>query len=248
MNAVRYEVTNRRPFDSLDKNSPFFLTIDHRKWELGQVWYKSQPAGVNAIGDIMTLARKRFNLSGNVSNHTVRKTCIGRLLDSDIPDTYVAQHVGMKNTNSLKSYKTPGKKHKMKMSDILACQSGDADDTIPKSTPEASSSLSKQFAPSSTITRPEPILGPSQFPNQPLPAYCQSASLASMVSSAGTFTNLSGCTFNFNFGSVGGMLPENEQPKKNFSFGNVGALLQENDRNQKRRRVHFISSDESSQE
>ena len=54
-----------------------------------------------------------------MANHSVRKTGIGRLLDSDVPEVFVAQHSGMKNTDSLKSYKTAGVRHQIKMSNIL---------------------------------------------------------------------------------------------------------------------------------
>ena len=156
----------------------------------------------------MTVARKKFKLEGNVSNHTVRKTCIGRLLDAEIPENYVAQQVGMKNLDSLKSYKTPGAKHKLQISNVL--------DNRP-STPVASSG-NKQMVSSSTITKPESstmamgnnILQPSKFVNPP-------AQVQSSSSSAPSFSNLSGCTFNFNCGNVGGLLPQNNKPAEKTS-------------------------------
>ena len=64
--------------------------------------------------------RKRFKFRGKkVANHSVRKTGIGRMLDSDLPETYVAQQEGMKCSDSLKSYKAPGKKHKLHIPHIL---------------------------------------------------------------------------------------------------------------------------------
>ena len=69
----------------------------------------------------MTIARKQFGFMGEkVANHSVRKTGIGRLLDSNLPDIYVAQQVGMKNSDSLISYKAPNKEHRLQISDVLS--------------------------------------------------------------------------------------------------------------------------------
>ena len=77
--------------------------------------------GKNTIGQILTNARKRFGFTGKkVSNHTVRKTGLGRLLDADTPEVFVAQHAGMANTDSLKSYKSAGKIQISNMSRILS--------------------------------------------------------------------------------------------------------------------------------
>ena len=64
-------------------------------------------------------AKKKFSLQENVSNHSVRKAGISHLLDSDVPELYVAQHSGMKNTDSLGSYKVANKKNQIKMCKIL---------------------------------------------------------------------------------------------------------------------------------
>ena len=70
----------------------------------------------NTIGEILTLARKKFGFSGRkVANHSVRKTGIGRLLDSGVPELYVAQHSGTSSMDSLKSYKSANKKQQIDM-------------------------------------------------------------------------------------------------------------------------------------
>ena len=149
------------------------------------------------------------------------------------------------------------------MSNVLARNS--TDENTPKRVPQIASSSTitrpeiprsvsdELIVPSSDITAPKTstgnILQPSQFVNVPAQYQPSGQSVASMISSAGSFSNLNGCTFNFNFGPVGGMLPDTVQPRQNFNFGTVGGLLPENDNaSRKRRRVFFISSDESSQE
>ena len=61
-------------------------------------------------------------LSENVTNHYVRKTCISRLMDAEIPVNYVAQLSGHKNLKSLDSYKTASDDHQRKMSLLLSSE------------------------------------------------------------------------------------------------------------------------------
>ena len=59
-------------------------------------------------------------LPGNVTNHSVRKTCISRLMDDEVPINYLAQLNGHKNLKSLDSYKTASHEHQSKMSLVLS--------------------------------------------------------------------------------------------------------------------------------
>ena len=64
----------------------------------------------------MTRAAKNAGLPGNVTSHSVRKTCISRLMDAEVRFNYVAQLSGHKNLKSLDSYKTASDDHQRKMS------------------------------------------------------------------------------------------------------------------------------------
>ena len=55
-----------------------------------------------------------------VTNHSVRKTCISRLLDADVPENFVAQLSGHKSTESLQSYKSTSANHQKRMSLTLS--------------------------------------------------------------------------------------------------------------------------------
>ena len=69
----------------------------------------------------MTEARKKFSFSGKkVACHSVRKTGLSRLLDAEVPDVFVAQHAGMKSTESLSSYKAAGPAQMAKISNVLS--------------------------------------------------------------------------------------------------------------------------------
>ena len=78
------------------------------------------PLGKNEICKLMETAAQSAGLQGNFTNHTVRKTCISRLMDAEVSLNYVAQLSGHKNLKSLDSYKAVSADHKRKMSLILS--------------------------------------------------------------------------------------------------------------------------------
>ena len=75
--------------------------------------------GKNYLGKILSVAREKFKLQGKVANHSVRKTGISTLLENGVPELFVAQHSGMKSTDSLKSYKRASMAQQRTMSDVL---------------------------------------------------------------------------------------------------------------------------------
>ena len=74
----------------------------------------------NKIGKFLVKAARNAGLPGNLTNHSVCKTCISRLMDTDVPENYVAQLSGHKNLKSLDSYKTATDDHQRKMSLTLS--------------------------------------------------------------------------------------------------------------------------------
>ena len=67
-------------------------------------------------------AAKNAGLPENVINYSVRKTCISRLMDAEIPVYYVAQRSGHKDSKSLDSYKTASDDQQRKMSLLLSSE------------------------------------------------------------------------------------------------------------------------------
>ena len=84
------------------------------------MWYNRAPLGKNKIGEFFSKAAKNAGLPGNLTNHSVRKTCISRLMDAEAPVNYVAQLSGHKNLKSLDSYKTASDELQGKMSLVLS--------------------------------------------------------------------------------------------------------------------------------
>ena len=114
------EFLKRRPDPMKHPEAPFFLAVNHKRKPENPVWYQKAPLGKNEIGKFLSKAAKRAGIEGNITNHSVRKTCVSRLMDADIPTNYVAQLSGHKNLKSLDSYKTASRDHQRKMSNVLS--------------------------------------------------------------------------------------------------------------------------------
>ena len=96
------------------------MAVKHQRKATDAVWYKKSPLGKNEIGKLLTKAAQNAGFPGRVTNHSVRKTCISRLLDSDVPENYVAQLSGHRNLKSLDSYKSASIQHQRRMSLALS--------------------------------------------------------------------------------------------------------------------------------
>lgn len=190
---------HHRPQSAKEPDSSFFLGIEWKAARCHPIWYTSRPMGKNKISEILTVARKRFGFAGRkVSNHSVRKTGIGRLLDADIPEVFVAQHAGIKNTESLKNYKSAGEKHQVAMSNVLNEVSSS---TITKT---ASASRSLIGNASSAVASAETLV-------------LSQSSTSSVSKDSRLFAgaNFHDCTFNFHC-KYGGSDADPSPPKRRF--------------------------------
>jgi integrase len=97
-----------RPVEMNKPDLPFYSAVKHNCRANDQIWYEKSPLGKNEIGNFLSTAAKKANLQqgqvAKITNHSVRKTSISRLLDADIPENYVAQLSGHKSIDSLQSY------------------------------------------------------------------------------------------------------------------------------------------------
>jgi len=105
-------------------DSLFFSAVRHgSRRENSEIWYMKAPLGKNQIGKFLSAAADNAGIQrigAKVSNHSVRKTSISRLLDANTPENFVAQLSGYKNTQSLQSYKSASENHQRQMSYILS--------------------------------------------------------------------------------------------------------------------------------
>jgi len=101
-------------------DSPFYLAVKHQRKPNDNVWYMRSPLGKNEIGKFLSTPAKNAGLQGRVTKHSVRKTCISRLLDADVPDNFVAQVSGHRSLKSLDAYKSTSYEHHRRMSLALS--------------------------------------------------------------------------------------------------------------------------------
>ena len=112
----------------LEPDARFYLAINHRRTPNDKVWYLDRPLGKNKIGkfrkDAFAAAKLDDTNKKKVSNHSVRKTSVGRLLEADVQPNFVAQLSGHKNLKSLDSYHSASLKRQREMSAILSREPG----------------------------------------------------------------------------------------------------------------------------
>ncbi|CAH3176787.1 unnamed protein product, partial [Porites evermanni] len=124
---------SHRPEAMLEPDAPFYLAINHRRkpnelifnivhYSNDKVWYLDRPLGKKEIGKFLKdafAAAKLDDTNKKVSNHSVRKTSVGRLLEADVQPNFVAQLSGHKNLKSLNSHHSASLKRQLEMSAIL---------------------------------------------------------------------------------------------------------------------------------
>ena len=98
------EFARRRPAEMMGEDSPFYLAINHRRRAEDAVWYARVPLGKNTLGNMLKIACQRAGIAGQKTNHSARKTCVKRALETGCPREFVAQLTGHKNVNSLENY------------------------------------------------------------------------------------------------------------------------------------------------
>ena len=88
-----------------------------------------------------------------IANHSVRKTSIGRLLDKNVPESFVIQLSGHKRIESLSSYKAPSFSHQRDMSKRLS-HSTTLTQPEKEQTSPITSSMKQTTATTTLVTRP----------------------------------------------------------------------------------------------
>ena len=157
---------SHRPEAMLEPDAPFYLAINHRRKPNDKVWYLDRPLGKNEIGkflkDAFAAAKLDDTNKKKVSNHSVRKTSVGRLLEADVQPNFVAQLSGHKNLKSLDSYHSASLKRQREMSAILNREPGtsaqsEENQVVPplqhsKMSSQSNKSSLRQFLPERILT------------------------------------------------------------------------------------------------
>ena len=96
------EYMKRRPVEACNPDSRFFLTPIPLERVKGGKWFYTSPLGKNQIGKMLQgalVGHLKAQIQGScskISNHSVRKTGICRLLQNDVYPLHVSQLTGHK--------------------------------------------------------------------------------------------------------------------------------------------------------
>ncbi|XP_028401230.1 uncharacterized protein KIAA1958-like [Dendronephthya gigantea] len=104
--ALFREYVSRRPL-SLQQTGPFYLSVKTNRRPDDHIWYKVQPMGVNKIDSMMKniVFGTSLECSGKkFSNHSARKTVVGKLKKANLERSDIAKVTGHRNIQSLDDY------------------------------------------------------------------------------------------------------------------------------------------------
>lgn len=200
---------SHRPEEMNQPDSPFFLAVRHgSRREKSKIWYMKAPLGKNQIGKFLSSAAENAGIQrtgAKVSNHSVRKTSISRLLDANTPENFVAQLSGHKNTQSLQSYKSASEQHQRQMSHILSRTQEAANQSLPDSNSveflaNETSTITGQSMKSVQQVTTTHSLAVTQASNQLIPVTPDANSRA--VFAGANISSISGCQFQIFNGPV----------------------------------------------
>ncbi|XP_028407819.1 uncharacterized protein KIAA1958-like [Dendronephthya gigantea] len=104
--ALFREYVSRSPL-SLQQTGPFYLSVKTSRRPDDHIWYKVQPMGVNKIDSMMKniVFGTSLECSGKkFSNHSARKTVVGKLKKANLERSDIAKVTGHRNIQSLDDY------------------------------------------------------------------------------------------------------------------------------------------------
>ncbi len=108
-----------RPACMLDKDSPFYLQINHSK-DPKATWFKAQAVGHNPLGKMMKTMVSEIGIQNKrYTNHSLRKTGITELVDAGFDPVSVSSFSGHKNPASISHYAQITKKRRRDMQSVL---------------------------------------------------------------------------------------------------------------------------------
>ena len=130
-----------------------------------EVGYMNVPMSYNSVGKIMVLVKRHAGLLGEVKGHSIRKTCITKLMHKGVAPVIIAQLSGHKDLNSLNSYGTASEAQQRDMSDMLQGVEGPPR-SLGASTHHASTSHAPSSAAGSAAQLAQVVPGPETFQQQ----------------------------------------------------------------------------------
>ena len=95
--------------------SSFYFAIKYQQNPDDSIWGKKSPLGKNEVVKLLLKSAQNNSLQERLTNCSVRKTLIPRLLDSDVPVNCAVQPSGHQNVKSRDLYKLACIEHQRTM-------------------------------------------------------------------------------------------------------------------------------------
>ena len=204
-----------RPKEAMEKNSPFFLSVNHLRKD-GSAWYKKSAMGESYLGKILKTMCQKAGVTGKKTNHSIRKTMCTNLIQAGVSPLLVQQLSGHENLQSLNNYGTASKSQQKMMCQILQNPKEGTQIALPGNGPAISAPPPPVSGHASQqLVIPSGIKRSQTYPN-PTVQWSTMSHASSTTATAGPFSNavIHGGTFNVNIQVHGNHSPEPEVKRK----------------------------------
>ncbi|XP_041862003.1 uncharacterized protein LOC121652924 isoform X2 [Melanotaenia boesemani] len=98
----------------------FYLHPKRSITTASDVWYSREPMGVHYLGDMLKRISEEVGLSRIYTNHSLRRTAVGRLSDAGLETRQIRSVTGRRCESSLQAYRAPSVQEKQEWSNILS--------------------------------------------------------------------------------------------------------------------------------
>lgn len=99
----------------------------------GNVWYKDQPLGENAIGNVIKNVFEEADIGGHFTNHSLRRTKVTRLFQAGIDKESVKTQTGHRSDAGVMAYREVSVSEKKVFQNIIEKSSANASVTLNQS-------------------------------------------------------------------------------------------------------------------
>ena len=101
--AIFKQFVERRPLN-MRWSGPFYLSIKRNRTLNDNIWFKTQPMGVNTINNMMKTTVAGTSLEESHTNHSARKTTVSKLKKANAERSDIVKVTGHRSVQSFDDY------------------------------------------------------------------------------------------------------------------------------------------------
>ena len=120
--AIFKQFVERRPLN-MRWSGPFYLSIKRNRTLNDNIWFKTQPMGVNTISNMMktTVAGTSLEESHKkFTNHSARKTTVSKLKKANVERSDIVKVTGHRSVQSLDDYDEADEEEQRRLSSTIS--------------------------------------------------------------------------------------------------------------------------------